>query len=554
MGAEVEALSVRESLEEEKRRVEMERESREGQREREREDSQVMFVEKEVDGERMMEINLDALEAADEDEDVDEEEEEEEAESPPRQSAPTEVETSPLTSVVRSVPMSEVVARGVGGDDVAASPLSSSTPRLSKSELSTDDELNSAVRAEPVTSSSTAVSASPSPQAEEAMVDLVDDDMDEETKLLVRAAQDRVSKRRLLTREDDRPLKHRRTESLPLSEDALIDSAQAASLPRAVQQPDFHSITSHVSLDSSMQPPAPRVAEVGKRRRGSSSRASPLVDAEAEDEDVVQGRRSTSPNESDDAEGADEYEEDGFLTKDTSDSNATTAQQVRSTHSELDAAKDAEAVEALHAKFVTRTGSTVSRPPIQRSMTVGLQRRGSQGSGPSASPVKAASPAPPAGVVRRNSSLPELDLLDDDRRLSDGEEEDEEADDNSSARQHKRALLQHRARMLKRLGAASPSPTSSPLKARTLSRFDLSDDTSLPPLPSPLHPPTRNATLKGALLPPPDFTSLHAQISRQSGVVRRGSFNSFLGESGGWKGGMGVGGASGRAGQGGESE
>ena len=545
IGAEVGVRFIHESVEDEKRRVKQQQ-----REQREEEQRRVVVVEREVDGERMLEIDLDELEDDVDDSDEDEGEEEadgdddsaEDDQRPPEMSAhveaePAKADTTPV------MPLREVVAEVVKWQPSIESSPASANPRLS--EVSTEEESDAAASPPSITPAS---HPPPSPSAVEEEVDLVDDDMDEETKAMVRAAQDRRRKRRRLVIEEERQAKLQRIEDAVATDNAIMDLASDSSPPPIAIYADSEATLPPSSSTSAPLPSFTAKAPEALMRRQSKLRKAALLDAEAEDEDVVEGRRLPDADDDDGPAAADEYEEDGFVTRDNGDSDAAAAER-RAVDAALDAAKDREVVEALQAKFVTRTASKAAEGGSQQAQRTAstVHRRGSHGSG-SSSPVNSPSPVP-TPPVRSGSGIPGGGgLLDDDGRPSD--EEEEEVDDNSSARRHKRALLQHRARLLKQTGASSPSPASSPLKS--LSRFDLLDDASLsaasahfPPLASPLHPPSRTITLAKHSLPSPlgptDFTALHAQIARQRSVVRQ---NSFLADGTGWKGaGVAAGGA-----------
>ena len=563
IGAEVGVRFIHDSVEEEKRRMQQQqREAQRGEEEGEREEERrVVVVEKEVDGERMLEIDLDELEEEVDDSDDGEAEDDdldchEDEQQTPAASKQVVAEQALPAAVDKTVPLKDAVAEQAQAS-TEWSP-SSASPRLS--DVSTDEDSDAVVPSPALMP----VSHTPPPApAMEEEADLVDDEMDDETKAMVRAAQGRRRKRRRLAVEDEeRQAKQPRIGDAICCDHAIMDLAPASTTP-AVHPPADSEAALHLLCDSAptaSPSSATEASDVGVRRRLKPNKTA-LLDAEAEDEDVAEGRRRPDADDDDEQQqhAADEYEEDGFITRDSGGESDAAAAQRRTVDAALDAAKDEQVVEALQAKFVTRTGSKASeggRRLAQRTASTSA-RRPSVGSA-SSSPVKAASPVPTPPLRSHSSVLQGGGLLDDDGRPSD-EEEEEEVDDNSSARRHKRALLQHRARLLKHTAASSPSPSSSPL--RSLSRFDLLDETSLstpsahfpPPLSSPLHPPTRSLTFKHALPPPTtpsDFSALHAQIARQRSVVRQ---NSFLADGAGWKsaGGVGAGGVGGGGGGGG---
>ena len=76
-------------------------------------------------------------------------------------------------------------------------------------------------------------------------------------------------------------------------------------------------------------------------RRRSKLKKRALLDGEAEDDDLAEGRRSADADD-DDRGTPDEYENDGFLTNADADAedSAVAAQQRKAAHASLDAATD----------------------------------------------------------------------------------------------------------------------------------------------------------------------------------------------------------------------
>ena len=261
-----------------------------------------------------------------------------------------------------------------------------------------------------------------------------------------------------------------------------------------------------------------------------------MVEDEAEDVDLVEGRRGRDAEDDEDYSegGKNEYEEDGFLVRDADVEQAD--DRTREAHAAVEREKDEQELAAIASRFApglqpaTRPSSSIAVTP-SKTASDNLTRKGSNASSTSSSPSKRSPsptslPTPPL----RSVSIVTGSLLDEER--VDSSEEEEEVDENSTARKNKRATLAFRARMLRKPAslitapASSSSPKSSPIKS--LGAFELLDDASLSsaavmaaPSPPSSAPVRRGSVVKEKAN---DFSSLHAEITRQRSLIRHNSF------------------------------
>ena len=558
---------IGETQEEERRRKK--REERERREREQATEDRPAVVEKEVDGEMMLEIDVDELENEEiESENEEEEEEDEEVAAEIIDERQDDRTTEGSRDAEASAPSPTAAVSpnfdGTGGDvDTTTTPLSTrplsevvaeqthraaaSLPSPVVSDESTQSESDKSpppTSAEDDNMQHAAQAAQPVAEVDD---DLIDDDMDDEMKAMIRKAQATRKRKReqqaALTAQQPPQQQQPEAEPSPVTTSASATPVASPEPNSPTNQLAPHTHSKTIALPSTFNALVEQGAAQQQReddwnktkRRKSES----MVEDEAEDDDLVGGRRGRNADddelESDNSKN--EYEEDGFMVHDADANVEPVDDTTRQVHAEVDREKDEREVAAIASRFApcvqpaTRAPSNTNAGTVNKSASDSLTRRGSDASSTSSSPSKCSpSPSSLPTPPLRSVSIVTGSLLDEDR--ADSSEEEEEVDENSTARKNKRATLQYRARMLRKppslltAPASSSSPQSSPIKS--LSGFDLLDEMTLssaavmaapsPPLSAPIR---RGSVVKEKAN---DFSALHAEITRQRSLIRHNSF------------------------------
>ena len=552
--------------EEGRRRKRDEKERRERKRLAEGE-AQPAVVEKEVDGELVLEIDVDELENEDMDDDDDDVEDGEDGaesvdEQPMKEQSSDEIGAGAVDAEASISQLSTTPAAKPSPDNEVHNTTALPSARPLK-EVVAEQARQSAAPLSPVAVPSDEATQSESDKqaveqvgerVTEADEDLIDDDMDEDMKAMIRKAQATRKRKREQQaalaaqppqQQQPQPQPQHAAEPVPatlatatptLSPEVGSPSADLApiTLSRTIALPSaFSELMERGTAAQQQQQCDGEEGESRKRRKSES-----MVEDEAEDDDLAEGRRQRDV-EDDEAESdnsKNEYEQDGFMVCDA-DVEQADADVTRQVHADVDREKDEREVAAIASRFASNS-LTASRSPsdhasgaVTKTASNSLTRKGSNASSTSSSPSKrspspSSLPTPPL----RSVSIVTGSLLDEDR--VDSSEEEEEVDENSTARKNKRATLQFRTRMLRKpasLLTAPPSassPQSSPIKS--LSGFELLEEMSLSSAavmaaPStPLAAPARRGSVVKDKAN--DFSALHAEITRQRSLIRHNSF------------------------------